>query len=59
MEAIGLVHPIGGRPVPGDSLVARDQAIDRVVRHIAASPYAAGVMVEREEVGKFLDEDWG
>ncbi len=58
MEVVGLVHSIGGRPVPGDILVARDAAIDCVIQHISKSPYATRVSVGREEAGKLLDDDY-
>jgi hypothetical protein len=37
MEAVGLVHHIGGRPVPGDALPTRDEAIDSVIKHISSN----------------------
>jgi hypothetical protein len=34
MKAAGLSHPLDGRPVPGDPLLTRDEALEKVVSHI-------------------------
>lgn len=39
LKALGLVHQVGGRPVPGDPIEAEDVVVDRVVERLRASPY--------------------
>lgn len=35
MRGANIVHPLGGRPVPGDVLIDRDEAVARIVDRIS------------------------
>ncbi|MCU1375436.1 MAG: hypothetical protein JWO68_2722 [Actinomycetia bacterium] len=58
MRLLRLVHPIDGRPLPGDVLPERDDAVRLVRARLAANPWAAGVHVSDADVGEALDHDY-
>jgi hypothetical protein len=50
MAAAVLIHPLGNRPIPGDALVPRDEAVQMVFARLAANPRAAGIKIDRDQV---------
>jgi hypothetical protein len=58
MRGASIVHQLGGRPVPGDVLVDRDEAISRIVARLAAIPYASGPKVTSKHVEEVLDAEY-
>lgn len=58
MKAAGLVHPLGGRPVPGDPLLTRDEALSIAVTRISSSPYSTRTKVEPGHVMEILDAEY-
>jgi hypothetical protein len=58
MRGAHLTHPIGDRPVPGDRLVARNEAVQLVMARLARNPYAKGVEVTPAQVGALLDSHY-
>ena len=58
MRRAKLTHPLGGRPVPGDRLVPRTEAIDLVFSRMKANPYATGVEASRDQVASLLESHY-
>jgi hypothetical protein len=58
MKGANLVHPLGGRPVPGDLLVDRDEAVSKIVARIATIPYSRGAKVNPKHVEEILDAEY-
>ena len=58
METARLTHPLGGRPVPGDPVVEREEAVDRVLELLATGRYGARAGAERDAVGRLLDREY-
>jgi hypothetical protein len=58
MRGANIVHPLGGRPVPGDALVDRDEAIAKIVTRLSSGPYAKGVKVDAKHVEEILDAEY-
>jgi hypothetical protein len=50
MAAAHLIHPLGNRPIPGDALVPRDEAVQMVFARLAVNPRAAGIKIDRDHV---------
>jgi hypothetical protein len=50
MHAVGLRHGVMGRPVPGDTIVPADEAVEQVMAHLEHSPYAAALDIDRAHV---------
>ena len=55
MTKAHVVHPLGGRPIPGDPLIPRNEAIDSVMHRLAENPFAKGVNVDAATVSAQLD----
>ena len=58
MRGANIVHPLGGRPVPGDVLIDRDEAVSNIVDRLAATPYSRGPRVVSKHVGEVLDAEY-
>jgi hypothetical protein len=58
MRGANIVHPVGGRPVPGDVLMDRDEAVSRIVVRIATGPYSKDVKVTAKHVEEILDAEY-
>jgi hypothetical protein len=58
MRGATIVHPLGGRPVPGDVLMDRDEAVAKIVARIATDPHAKGVKVTTRHVEEVLDAEY-
>jgi hypothetical protein len=58
MKGASIVHPLGGRPVPGDVLVDRDEAVSKIVARLATTPYSRGPKVVTKHVEEVLDAEY-
>ena len=58
MKGANIVHPIGGRPVPGDVLMDREEAISKIVARINSGPYSKNVEVTTKHVEEILDAEY-
>jgi hypothetical protein len=58
MRGASIVHPLGGRPVPGDVLVDRDEAVSKIVARMATIPYSKGAKVVSKHVEEILDAEY-
>jgi hypothetical protein len=58
MRGANLVHPFGGRPVPGDALVDRDEAISKILTRLSTGPYVKDVEVNSKHVEEILDAEY-
>ncbi len=58
MRGANIVHPLGGRPVPGDVLMDRDEAVSKIGARMAAGPYSRGVKVTTKHVEEILDAEY-
>jgi hypothetical protein len=58
MRGAHIVHPLGGRPVPGDVLMDRDEAVSKIGARIAAGPYSRSVNVTTKHVEEILDAEY-
>ena len=58
MKGANIVHPIGGRPVPGDVLMDREEAISKIVARIDSGPYSKNVEVTTKHVEEILDAEY-
>jgi hypothetical protein len=58
MKGANIVHPLGGRPVPGDVLVDRDEAVSKIVARMTTIPYAKGAKVVSKHVEEILDAEY-
>jgi hypothetical protein len=58
MRGANFVHPLGGRPVPGDVLVDRDEALSKIVARMATVPYSKGAKVVSKHVEEILDAEY-
>jgi len=55
MRQLGFEHPIGGRPVPGDSVLARGEIVSQVAGYLRSSPYARDLEIDDSRVGEVID----
>ena len=55
MRGANIVHPLGGRPVPGEVLVDRAEAVSKIVARMATIPYSRGAKVVSKHVEEVLD----
>jgi hypothetical protein len=58
MRGANIVHPLGGRPVPGDVLVDRDEAVSKIVARMATMPYPKDAKVVSKHVAEILDAEY-
>jgi hypothetical protein len=58
MRSLGHRHRIGGRPVPGEPLPSAELVVDQILDHVARSPYAQGVSLERAAVAKLVNRHY-
>jgi hypothetical protein len=58
MRGANIVHPLGGRPVPGDVLMDRDEAVSTIVARVATGPYSKSVNVTTKHVEEILDAEY-
>jgi hypothetical protein len=59
MHALKLVHPYGGRPIPGDPLsVSQEEAITVVMAQVAGNRFAEGVTLDPDDVASQLDKEY-
>jgi hypothetical protein len=58
MRGASILHPLGGRPVPGDILIDRDEAVSRIVARMATIPYTRGAKVVSKHVEEILDAEY-
>jgi hypothetical protein len=58
MRGANIVHSLGGRPVPGDVLMDRNEAVSKIVDRIATGPYSKGVTVTAKHVEEILDAEY-
>jgi hypothetical protein len=58
MHELGYVHPLGGRPFPGDVLPERDEAVDRVIARVHGNRWAAEGSDSPEKVAEIIDRDF-
>jgi hypothetical protein len=58
MKGANIVHPLGGRPVPGDVLVDRDEAVSKIVARMAAIPYSKGAKVATKHIEEIVDAEY-
>jgi hypothetical protein len=58
MRGANIIHPLGGRPVPGDDLIDRDEAVSKIVDRLAATPYARGPKAVSKHIGEVLDAEY-
>ena len=58
MRGANIVHPLGGRPVPGDALIDRDEAVSRIVARMTTIPYSRGAKVVSKHVEEILDAEY-
>jgi len=58
MRGASILHPLGGRPVPGDILIDRDEAVSKIVARMATIPYTKGAKVVSKHVEEILDAEY-
>jgi hypothetical protein len=58
MRGENIVHPLGGRPVPGDALMDRTEAVSKIVARMASRPYSNGDKVTSKHVEEILDAEY-
>jgi hypothetical protein len=58
MRGAGIVHSLGGRPVPGDVLVDRDEAISKIVARLATLPDSRSGKAVSKHVEDLLDTEY-
>lgn len=58
MRGANIVHPLGGRPVPGDVLMDRSEAVSKILVRIATGAYSKGVKVTTKHVEEILDTEY-
>ncbi len=58
LKAVGYVHRLHGRPVPGDPLPDRVQAYARVRDHLDRSPYARRTEIRPETVARLVGSEY-
>jgi hypothetical protein len=58
MRGANIAHPLGGRPVPGDALVDRDEAIANIVARLSTGPYTKTANVNPKHVEEILDAEY-
>jgi hypothetical protein len=58
MRGANIVHPLGGRPVPGDVLVDREEAVSKIVTRMATIPYSRGAKTASKHVKEILDAEY-
>jgi hypothetical protein len=58
MRGANILHPLGGRPVPGDALIDRDEAISKIVERMASVPYSRSAKAISKHVEEILDAEY-
>lgn len=58
IKGANIVHPLGGRPVPGDALIDRDQAVARIVARMATVAHAGSARAVAKHVEEILDAEY-
>jgi hypothetical protein len=58
LKALGFVHRLNGRPVPGDPLPDRAEAEARIHEYLAHNPYARGVPIGHETVARLVRSEY-
>jgi hypothetical protein len=58
MRGTHIVHPLGGRPVPGDVLMNRDEAVSEIMTRMATGSYGKGVKITTKHVEDVLDTEY-
>jgi len=58
MRGANVVHALGGRPIPGDALMDRDEAVSRIVARLATAPYSKEFTVTTKHVEEILDTEY-
>jgi hypothetical protein len=58
MRGANVVHPLGGRPVPGDILVDREEAVSKIAARLATIPYSRGSKVVSKHIEEILDAEY-
>jgi hypothetical protein len=58
MRGANIVHPLGGRPVPGDVLIDREEAVSTIVKRMAIVPYSKGDNANKKYAEEILDAEY-
>ena len=58
MRGANFVHPLGGRPVPGDILIDRDEAVARIVARMATIPHSKSAKAASKQIEEVLDAEY-
>jgi hypothetical protein len=58
LKAVGYVHRVHGRPIPGDPLPDRAQAEARVREHLARNPYARDAAINSAAVARLVGSEY-
>jgi hypothetical protein len=58
MRGANIVHPLGGRPVPGDVLIDRDEAVSKIVAQMTTIPYPKDAKDNSKHVEDILDAEY-
>ena len=58
MRGASIVHPLGGRPVPGDVLVDRDEAVSKISARLATTQHARNPRGVSKHVEEVLDDEY-
>jgi hypothetical protein len=58
MRRANILHPLGGRPVPGDVLVDRDEAVAKIVDRMRTISHSKGAAVSSKHVEEILDAEY-
>jgi hypothetical protein len=58
MRGANIVHPLSGRPVPGDVLMDRNEAVSKINARMAAGPYSRGLKITTKHVEEIPDAEY-
>jgi hypothetical protein len=58
MRGANIAHQLGGRPVPGDILIDREQAVSTILNRMATIPYSKGAKANRRYAEEILDAEY-
>jgi hypothetical protein len=58
MRGANIVHPLGGRPVPGEVLIDRDEAVSKIVVRMTTIPYSRSAKAISKHVEEILDAEY-
>jgi transposase len=58
MRGASIVHSLGGRPVPGDVLVDREEAVSKIAARLATVAYSKGAKVISKHIEEILDAEY-